>query len=111
MSEVEITALLVSGVVGLLVPWLTELITRSATRVELKSAVTAALSALDGVVVTVVVVPGPDWKAYLLAIGAAWVASMRAYFTGIVRPIAPNSGIIAPKPLAPPSSDRRVGQG
>lgn len=96
MSSIELTALVVSGLAGLVVPWVTELVTHSSARVELKSAVTAALSALVGAVSTVAVVPGADWRAYLLAIGAAWVASMRVYFAGVVRPIAPGSGLGAP---------------
>lgn len=107
MTDAEITALLVSGVVGLLVPWLTELITHSTARVELKSAVTAALSALVGAVSTIAVVPGADWRAYLLAIGTAWIASMRTYFAGVVRPVVPNSGIGAPtaKHAAPDTAE------
>ncbi|MGW1676046.1 hypothetical protein [Saccharopolyspora sp. NPDC002376] len=107
MSNVELTALVVSGLVGLVVPWLTELVTHSTARTELKSAVTAALSALVGAVSTIAVVPGADWRAYLLAIGAAWVASMRTYFAGVVRPIAPSSGIGAPAPkhAAPDTSE------
>ncbi|MCA1191603.1 hypothetical protein [Saccharopolyspora sp. 6V] len=96
MSDIELTALLISGAVGLLVPWLTESVTHSAARVELKSAITAALSAIVGAVSTVAVVPGAHWQAYLLAIGAAWVASMRTYFAGVVRPVAPHSGVGAP---------------
>lgn len=94
--DVELTALVVSGIVGLLIPWLTELVTHSAARTEVKSLVTAALSALDGALVTVVVDPGADWKAYLAAIFTAWVASMRVYFTGAVRSLAPGSGLGAP---------------
>ncbi|WP_190824694.1 hypothetical protein [Saccharopolyspora pogona] len=97
MSNVELTALVVSGLVGLVIPWLTELVTHSAARTELKSVVTAALSAITGAVSTVAVVPGADWRAYLLAIGTAWVFSMRTYFAGFVRPIAPSSGIGAPQ--------------
>lgn len=96
MSSVELTALAVAGLVGLVVPWLTELVTHTAARTELKSAMTFVLSALTGAIATVSVVPGADWKAYLLAIGAAWGASMRAYFTGMVKPVAPSSGLGAP---------------
>lgn len=92
MTDIEITATLIAGLVGLVVPWLTELVTTSAVRVEIKSAVTAALSALTGAVTTVTVVPGADWQAYVLAIAAAWIASMRTYFTGLVRPRADAGG-------------------
>lgn len=98
MTPVELVNLLLSvGVVGLLVPFLSDLLTHAQAPIVLKSLVTAALSAAGGAVTAVVVVPGGDWRAYLLAVGAAWGASMRLFFADWVPTLLPNFGVGGPK--------------
>ncbi|GAA2774167.1 hypothetical protein [Saccharopolyspora taberi] len=97
MSNVQLIALLVSGVVALVVPSLTESITHSKAPTWLKSTITFALSAAVGAVTTVVVDDHATVLGYLAAILTAWLTSARAYVAGLVLAIAPNTGVGAPK--------------
>lgn len=93
---VELVPLLISAVVALVIPSLTELVTKSTAASWLKSLVTAGLSGLTGVLVTVVYDPSQSLPIYLTAIGTAWLISMRAYFAGLVVVVAPDKGLDTP---------------
>lgn len=83
---VELVPLLVSAVVALVIPSLTELTTKAQAPTWLKSLVTAGLSALTGVLTTVAYDPNVPLAAYGVAVGTAWLVSMRAYFAGLDYP-------------------------
>ena len=98
ISNVDLVALLLSGVLGLAVPTLTETITHSKAPTWLKSLLAFALSAAVAAVTTVVVDDHPTVVGYLAAVGTTWLASARAYFAGLVLALAPGSGLGAPSP-------------
>lgn len=88
--------LVISAVLALGIPALTELSTKLVAPPWVKSVVAAGLSGATGTLVTVVYDPGQPVVVYLSAIGVAWLVSMRAYFVGLDYPgkiIAPESGL------------------
>ncbi|MCA1185695.1 hypothetical protein LCD36_04415 [Saccharopolyspora sp. 6T] len=101
--NVELIAPLIAAAVGLVVPWLTELVTHSTAPTWIKSVVTAVLAALVGAVTTVVVDPSGTLLDYLAVIGAAWLVSGRAYLAGLGG--QPLSGVGIGAPQAPHASD------
>lgn len=80
--------LLSSFVAGLVIPFITELITKSAAPLWLKSTMTVALSTLAGVLVTVSIGDYKSISSYLAAIAIAWIASMRMHYTGATKVVA-----------------------
>jgi len=77
----------VSGILGLLIPLATEAVTKVHAPLWVKSTVTFLLSVLAGAIATVVITDFSTVQDYLLAIGVAWVATMRSYFAGMAVPI------------------------
>lgn len=80
--------LLPSFLSGLVIPFVTDLITKSEAPVWIKSSSNFALSALAGVVVTISIGDYSSTSDYLTAIAAAWLASMRMHYTGATKPLA-----------------------
>lgn len=83
-----ITTLVVSGIVGLLIPFITDFLTKSNAPLWMKSTLNLALSSLAAVIVTVSLGDYASLNEYLGAIFVAWTANMRMHYTGATKPIA-----------------------
>lgn len=85
--ELDLTALLVAMIIAVGIPYLTELIVKASAPDWVRTLVVAALSALDGALVTVTYADFDRWQDYVLAIGAAWLVTMRVYFAGLTKKV------------------------
>lgn len=88
MNPTTTATLVISFVIGILIPLLTELIIHSTAPMWIRSALNFGLSALAGVLVTVIFSDYSTLNDYLLAIASAWVASMRSHYAGLANPVA-----------------------
>jgi len=88
LEAIDSYVLLIPLVIGVLIPFLTELVTKASAPPQLKSGIAIALSILGGVVTGVSTVPLElGWSgvpAYLLAILVAWLTSGRVWLTGFL---------------------------
>lgn len=91
---VDVNALAIAFIVGIAIPWLTEFITHSSAPDWLRSVINFALSALAGVLTTIVFSDFQAFGDYLIAIALTWLATMRAYYAGLPRPIATSTAHI-----------------
>lgn len=91
---VDINALVIAFVIGIAIPWLTELVTHASAPEWIRSVLNFALSALAGVLTTVVFSDFQSVGDYLIAIALAWLATMRAYYAGLPRPVATSTAHI-----------------
>lgn len=85
---VDINALAIAFIIGVAIPWVTEAITHSTAPMWLRSVINFALSAVAGVLTTVLIADYQSFADYLLAIAFAWIATMRAHYAGMANPVA-----------------------
>lgn len=92
----DLTALAVTLIVALFIPFLVELMVKINAPMSVRSVVNLLLSVLAGVVPTITISDYDNWKAYLVAILSAWLVAARVHYTGAAEPaarIAPNVGV------------------
>lgn len=83
------TALMLSSfVIGVFIPMLTALVTHITAPQWLRSGLNFGLSALAGILTTLVITDYHTLIDYLLAIAFAWLATMRSHYAGLTTPIA-----------------------
>jgi small basic protein len=91
-------AALLATLAGLLVPLLVGIVTKTTAPAGLKAMINAALSALGGLVATVV--PGAfHWHPFLASWATAWVVSIATYYglwkpTGVAPAIHQSTGTV-----------------
>lgn len=89
------TPLLISFVAGIIIPAITELVTKSNAPAWVRSVLNLLLSSLAGAVATASV-GNMGLTETLSAVAVAWVGSMRSHYAGISKPVAdstPSIGI------------------
>lgn len=84
----DVNAIVIAFIIGIAIPWLTELVTHASAPDWLRSILNFALSALAGVLTTVIFAEFQTVGDYLLAIAVTWLATMRAYYAGMAKPVA-----------------------
>lgn len=104
---VDVTALVIAFVVGVAVPWVTELITHASAPAWIRGVLNFSLSTLVGVLTTLLLADYQTFSDYLFAIMVTWIATMRAHYAGMAKPIASWTaafGIGEPRRTQPPDS-------
>lgn len=100
----DIGALVVAFIVGIAIPFLTELVTHATAPAWLRGVLNFGLSALAGILVTLSLADFNSYSDYLFTIATTWLATMRAHYTGMTNPVAiktANFGIGATVPKEP----------
>ncbi|MGH3099268.1 MAG: hypothetical protein ACRDMV_25085 [Streptosporangiales bacterium] len=82
-----LTSLAVSALTGVAIPFLVSAVTHAQAPVALKSGLAFALSALSGVLTTVVWASGERWQDYVLAIVSAWALAIVTHYSGATEPV------------------------
>jgi hypothetical protein len=107
-AGISLTTLAISTVSGLVIPAVTDLVTKAKAPTALKTTIATLLAVLAGALTTVVYTPHERWQDYLVAIGLTIANSQAAHriLLGLGDPVQnlkPNAGIgPAPDPNTPP---------
>lgn len=82
LASVDLLPLILSVLVGVIIPHVVDLITHSSAPQGLKSLLAVVFSALTGALTTVSWQDGGDWKVYVLNIFMAFVAALTSHTAG-----------------------------
>ena len=99
----DIHALAIAFIVGVAIPWLTELITHSSAPSWLRGVLNFGFSALAGILTTIALSDFQTVYDYIFAIAITWVATMRAHYAGMAKPVATRTASFG---LGAPSTSR-----
>ena len=82
LAAVQLAPLVVSLLVGVVIPHLVDLVTHSTAPDRLKSFLAFGLAAATGALTTIVADPGQDWKVYVLNVIAAFLTAFASHTAG-----------------------------
>lgn len=88
--------IVVSLLSGIVIPMITDLVTKWDAPSAIKSLIASALSALAGALTTVAWDPNAGWSGYLIAVLLAFASTFAAHHAGVSKSIkraTPNIGI------------------
>lgn len=84
----DIGALVVAFITGIVIPYITEIVTHATAPVWLRGVITFALSALAGILITTSLADFNSYSDYLFTIAVTWLATMRAHYAGMTKMVA-----------------------
>lgn len=107
----DIGALVVAFITGIVIPYITETITHATAPAWLRGVINFGLSALSGILVTLSLADFNSYSDYLFTIAVTWLATMRAHYAGMTKMVAVKTaefGIGATAPKEPLTNDGAI---